>query len=140
MANSENLKPMNKRTKSERREIAKKGGEKSGKKRRERKELRELFDVFLNMDAPQKMKNKVQEILPELTNDRLSLKAGLVICMIEKIMAGDTKAFEVMRDTIGEKPVDKQLTVEGTKEDLKTINDKERIQAEIEKTRMLADE
>ena len=129
MANSENLKPMNKRTKSEQREIAKKGGKKSAEKRRERKELRELFDVFLNMDAPQKMKDKVQEILPELTNDRLSLKAALVICMIEKIMAGDTKAFEVMRDTIGEKPVDKQLTVEGTKEDLEVVIDKKGIQA-----------
>lgn len=31
MANSENLKPMNKRTKSEQREIAKKGGENQAK-------------------------------------------------------------------------------------------------------------
>lgn len=118
MANSENLKPMNKRTKSERREIAQKAGKKSGEKRREKKELRELFDTFLNMDAPFKMKQKAEEILPELSNERLSLKASLVICMIEKIMAGDTKAFELMRDTIGEKPVDKQ-EITG---DIKTSN------------------
>ena len=36
------------------------------------------------------------------------------IAMIEKAMKGDTKAFEVIRDTIGEKPKD-QLQLEQDK-------------------------
>jgi hypothetical protein len=31
----------------------------------------------------------------------------VTLALIEKAMSGDTKAFEVIRDTIGEKPVDK---------------------------------
>ena len=59
---------------------------------------------------------------------------AIVAALIKKAAKGDTKAFELIRDTVGEKPVDKQLTVEGTKEDLKeVIIDKEGILAEIEK-------
>ena len=32
---------------------------------------------------------------------------SITIALIEKAMQGDTKAFEVIRDTIGEKPTDK---------------------------------
>lgn len=60
------------------------------------------------MDAPTQMKNKALEIMPELDNEHLSLKASLVVTLIEKISNGDMKAFELMRDTIGEKPVEKQ--------------------------------
>jgi hypothetical protein len=33
----------------------------------------------------------------------------VTLALIEKAMSGDTKAFEVIRDTIGEKPVDKVM-------------------------------
>lgn len=114
MANSKNLKPIKKGelSKEEAKKRGAAGGRKSAKKRREKKELKELFETFLNMDAPQNMKEKAQEILPELSNESLSLKASLVLCLIEKIIKGDTKAFEIMRDTIGEKPKEEQtLTI-----------------------------
>lgn len=119
MANSENLKPNSVRTPSERRENAKKAGIKSGEVRRARKTLKEELLLLLESGNTQ---NKIS------------------LALIKKALKGDIKAFEVIRDTIGEKPVDKQLTVEGTKEDLEVVIDKEGIQAEIEKTRMLADE
>lgn len=117
MANSENLKPI--RSESEARENGKKGGIKSGEVRRARKTLKEELLLLLESGNTQ---NKIS------------------LALIKKALKGDIKAFEVIRDTIGEKPVDKQLTVEGTKEDLEVVIDKEGIQAEIEKTRMLADE
>ena len=120
MANSENLKPpINKRSTSEQREIRQKGGIKSGEARRARKTLKEELLLLLESGD---------------TQSKISL------ALIKKALKGNIKAFEVIRDTIGEKPVDKQLTVEGTKEDLEVVIDKESIQAEIEKTRMLADE
>ena len=119
MANSKNLKPNSERTPSERRENAKKAGIKSGEVRRARKTLKEELLLLLESgDNQQKMS----------------------VALFQKALKGDIKAFEVIRDTIGEKPIDKQLTVEGSKEDLEVVIDKEGIQAEIEKTRMLADE
>lgn len=49
MANEQNLKPQNKRTKSEQREIAKKGGIKSGEARRRKKALKETMQMLLDL-------------------------------------------------------------------------------------------
>jgi len=117
MTNSKNLKPP---STSEARERGKKGGLRSGQKRRQRMALKEELLLLLSQGN---------------TREKISL------ALIEKALNGDIKAFEVIRDTIGEKPVDKQLNVEGTKGDLEPeIIDIESIQKEIEKTRMLADE
>lgn len=123
MANSKNLKRF---TSSEAWENGKKGAKKSAEKRRERKKFKELLEIALQL--PDKESGEQNDF-------------AIVAALIKKAVKGDTKAFELIRDTVGEKPVDKQLTVEGTKEDLKeVIIDKEGILAEIEKTRMLADE
>ena len=87
MANNENLISFTERTTNEQREIAKKGGIKSGEKRRERKQLKEELLLLL-----------------ETNNNQEKISVAL----IEKAKGGDIKAFEVIRDTIGEKPTDKQ--------------------------------
>lgn len=79
----ENLKPVTKRSKNEAREISKKGGIKSGESRRERKKLKEELLLLLSEGD---------------NNRRMS------IAIFERALNGDTKAFEVIRDTIGEKP------------------------------------
>ena len=86
MANEQNLKPQNERTKSEQREIARKGGIASGKARRERKTLKDELLALLETED---------------YNSKISLS------MIKEALKGNTKAFEVIRDTIGEKPKDK---------------------------------
>ena len=72
-------------TPKQRRENASKAGKASAKKRAERKTLREEQLVLLSTGNNQ---NKMS------------------LAMITKAMNGDTKAFEVIRDTIGEKPKD----------------------------------
>lgn len=84
MANESNLKPV--RTKSEARRRGKKGGIASGKARKERKALREELLLLLSKDD---------------TQEKVSL------ALIKQALNGNTKAFEVIRDTIGEKPIDK---------------------------------
>lgn len=79
----ENLKPVTKRSKEEAREISKKGGIRSGEVRRERKKLKEELLLLLSEGD---------------NNRRMS------IAIFERALNGDTKAFEVIRDTIGEKP------------------------------------
>lgn len=63
------------------------GGKKSVEVRRARKTLKEELLAILSSGNNQ---------------ERMSL------AILEKALSGDTKAFEVIRDTIGEKPTEKQ--------------------------------
>lgn len=85
MPNEENLKSNSERTPKERKELAKKAGKKSGEVRRARKLLRDELLLLLASGN---------------TQEKISL------ALIQKAINGDTKAFEVIRDTIGEKPKD----------------------------------
>ena len=89
MANEQNLIPGNKRTLSERREIARKAGIASGKKRAEKANFKKLLEIALN-----------EEYKGEMTNAE-----AMVISMIQEALEGNVKAFETIRDTIGQKPV-----------------------------------
>lgn len=93
MANEQNLIKNEDLTPEQRRANASKAGKASARKRAERKTLREELLLLL---ATGNNQNKMS------------------IAMIQKAMKGDTKAFEVIRDTIGEKPKD-QLQLEQDK-------------------------
>ena len=84
MAGKENLRPVS--SKEEARERGRKGGLASGEARRKRKTLKEELLLMLSDGETQQ---------------------SVTLALIEKAMSGDTKAFEVIRDTIGERPVDK---------------------------------
>lgn len=96
MPNEENLVPNSKRTPSELRKMTKKGGKKSGEVRRERKKFKEAFLAALETGNTQD---------------------NIVTAVFEKALAGDLKAVELIRDTIGEKPVDKQATTDSNGND-----------------------
>lgn len=81
--NEENLIPFNQLTEEEQRKIARKGGIASGKARKERKTLREELLLLLSQGD---------------TQEKMSLS------IIKQALEGNTKAFEIIRDTIGEKP------------------------------------
>ena len=89
MANNENLKPI--RSTSEAREKGKKGGKKSGETRKKKKELKELLEIALNQ------KDFVGQ----------DYYMSITIALIEKALAGDVRAYEVIRDTLGQKPTEK---------------------------------
>lgn len=93
--NAKNLKPQNKRTKSEQRKIAQKGGIASGKKRRELKDFKELLKAGL-----------AEEIKTE-SGKKYTRAQYIAMRLIKTAENGNIKAFEVIRDTIGQKPVDK---------------------------------
>lgn len=83
---TKNLKPLNRRTKEEQKEIASKGGKASAEARREKKLLRDELCALLETDDGQKR---------------------MCVALLRQAQRGNTKAFEVIRDTIGEKPVEK---------------------------------
>lgn len=92
MANEQNLIPLNKRTKSKQREIAQKGGRNSGKKRREQKKLGDTLKALLALDY-------------EVDEKPVDGAQAIGIALIKQALNGNVKAYEVIRDTIGEKPV-----------------------------------
>ena len=88
MANVQNLKRF---TSEEARENGRKGAIKSAKVRREKAEFKKLIEIALNEEYKEGMTNA----------------EALVLSMLTKALEGDTKAFEILRDTSGQKPVDK---------------------------------
>lgn len=83
-------------TPNERRENATKAGIISGEARREKKTLREELEVALNTEVIEKNTGKV-----------INRQYAITIALINKAAKGDPRAFEVIRDTIGEKPTDR---------------------------------
>ena len=102
---TDNLIPLNKRTKEERREIGRKAGKASGEARRKKKKLRELVETFGELPAPE----KVRKVLNELgvsKNDMRTNNMAVVVGLFQKAIKGDVFAFNAIRDIRGEKPVD----------------------------------
>lgn len=83
------------KTREEAREAGKKGGKKSGEVRRARKTLREELLTLLSQD------------ITDTRGRTMPTQVALSTALIQEALKGNTKAFEVVRDTIGEKPVDK---------------------------------
>lgn len=83
--NEENLVSFADRSTEEVRAIARKGGINSGKSRRERKTLKEELLLLLAEGDTQK---------------------NISVALIQQALDGNTKAFEVIRDSIGEKQIE----------------------------------
>lgn len=105
--NEQNLIPNSKRSPKEVRENGKKGGINSGKARRRKKEFRELFEKML------------EETGGNLNGEPVTRKE-LIVARAMKLLqdpeASDAKeflkAFEIVRDTIGETVVQKVMVAE----------------------------
>ena len=81
-------------------EAGQRGGIASGEARRRKRDIRLALEALLEKDITDKKGNVMT------TTEAIALK------QIEKALKGDTKAFEVVRDTVGQKPTDRiDLTV-----------------------------
>ena len=80
---------------------ARKAGENGQKKLAERRTLKEGLLLLLN----EQLKDKDGKATDKTTQD--AIIAGLV----KRAVSGDTRAFEIIRDTIGEKPIEKVANV-----------------------------
>lgn len=107
MANPENLRPP---TASEARERGRKGGKASGEARRKRKAFAEAFDVLLQRDYTDHNGNQLQGV------DAIAMR------VFQQAMNGDLKAIQIIRDTVGEMPVQKVETVNIPPEAYERVN------------------
>ena len=104
MANEQNLIPNSERTPEELREQTRKGGIASGKARREKRDLRKAIEILLEKD------------FKDSNGKDVSGAEAIAIKQFQKALNGDTKAFEVIRDTSGQKPVEKVMVAEVSQE------------------------
>lgn len=95
-ANPQNLKIP---TSEEARRNGAKGGKASGESRRKKKLLRECLDELLAREYDTKL-------------GKMTGSEALSVQLMKKALNGDVKAFEVLRDTAGEKPVDKVMVAD----------------------------
>ena len=93
--NPQNLIPQNKKSPEERSRIARMGQIASTEAKRRKKTFREAMEAILEKEVLDKNGNKID------------LLTAISAKQIEKAGRGDTKAFEVIRDTIGQKPVER---------------------------------
>ena len=93
MANEQNLRTP---SASEARERGKKGGQNSGKARRDKKILKDCLEIL--------MEKKM-----EIDGRPMTGFEALALSAFEKALAGDVKAMTFVRDTLGQKPVEKVM-------------------------------
>lgn len=123
MANEQNLVPFT--SEQNREEAAKngsKGGVASGEARRRKRDLRLAFEMLLEKEYK------------DQTGNLISGAEALAAKQFEKALKGDSKAFEVVRDTAGQKPIEKlevaQIEKEQSIQELKDLFDDERREAD----------
>ena len=95
-------------TPEQRKANASKAGKASAEANRQRKEMKEMIqDIF----AVGIKKGKVYEGIKSLDDAKgknLTVGQALILAQVKKAMTGDTRAMEFLRDTMGEKPTNKQ--------------------------------
>lgn len=90
------------------REIASMGGKASAEARRKKRDLRLAMEMLLEQDITGK------------DGTQKSGAEAIAVAQFKKALKGDSKAFEVVRDTAGQKPVDK---IQVAEVDQSVIND-----------------
>lgn len=100
MANKKNLIPNNKRSPNEVRKNGQKGGIASGEARRRKKDLRLALEMLLEREYTDKNGNVLSG------TEAISAK------LFEQAMKGNIKAFETIRSTVGQDPVQKVMIAE----------------------------
>ena len=97
MANEQNLRPGEYKLSQEE---AKKGGKVSGEARRRKRDLRQALELLLERDYTDKNGNT------------LSGTEAITAKLFEQAMKGNIKAFETIRSTVGQDPVQKIMVAE----------------------------
>ena len=105
MANNNNLIRNEDLTPEQRRKNASKAGKASAKKRRERKAIREQLEILLALPVKsEKIKGKIKSL--GLKNSEINNQMAITVSLYQQALKGNTKAIEIIRDTLGEKPKD----------------------------------
>jgi len=100
--NEENLigKGFDSRTTEEQRKIARQGGKASAEARRKKRDLRLALELLLEKE------------MKSANGETVTGTEALTARLFKEAMSGNVRAFEVVRDTVGQKPVEKVMVAE----------------------------
>lgn len=115
MANTQNLIDNNSLTPEERKARAIKAAKASAEARKKKKQMRDAFDILLKKKPTPEQQVVLQKmgIDPSDSDNRMVI----AVSMLQQAIGGNVKAAEFIRDTIGEKPVERvEAEVSATKE------------------------
>ena len=116
MANEDNLIPTNRRSKEEARELGRKGGIKSGERRREKRAMRELLEIALSTKCVKGDASNKEEAAAQLA---------------KKMAEGDLKAIEVGLKVLGE--YEQKVKLEGDMRSVQVVVNDEDTAAKLTK-------
>lgn len=136
MANEQNLIPPSERSPKELREMARKGGKKSGEVRRKRKAMREQAELLLSLpfQGMEIDKDKdgnpidlldVFQDLSGIPADKIDNQMAAIIAMYQQVLKGgkgSVMAFNSLRDLVGEKPKE-VIEIHSTDEAIKELDE-----------------
>lgn len=96
-------------TPEQRAENGRKGAEKARENRRKRKEMRETLDILLSMPMKKGKVYTAEDIkcFADLKGKNITIDQAMMITLVQKALKGDLNAIGMVRDTVGEKPVEK---------------------------------
>lgn len=133
MANEQNLMPIelvnSRRTREQHSEDSRRAGIKSGESRRKKRKMRERVEFLLSLPFPDNLTSKdgrnIKETMKMLGMDDEDLDNGMAItiAMYNEALKGNVKASTFLRDTSGEKPIDKVEVTKDTDEAIKDMED-----------------
>jgi hypothetical protein len=106
MANEQNLRPVSV-SREKAREYGRKGGKATQKKRLQIKSFKEACQLFMDMKCPDGVAREIKKHFPVLEDTQINGLTAMVFAQKAKALKGDSKAFELIRDTAGEKPIDR---------------------------------
>lgn len=98
---NDNLIPSSSRTPEERREIAKKAGIASGKKRRQLKAWKEITRAVLAMPLKNGKIDKNIKSIADVKGKNIRVQDAMVIAQVMQAMKGNQKAFEMLLSLSG---------------------------------------
>lgn len=103
------------RTTDEQQKIASMGGKASGEARRRKRDLRLAMEILLEQNTKSKGLDGKEQVV--------SGAEAVAVAQFKKALKGDSKAFEVVRDTAGQKPVEKVAFAEVGADVIKEVED-----------------
>ena len=124
--NLNTLIPADQWTDEQRRERGRKGAQKANEVRRQRKQMRESVNVILAMPLRSVKEIELVDVaeiksLAEAKGLNITVQDAIILKQVQLALAGSTKAFELLRDTAGEKPKEQIETQNATLDRLDEI-------------------
>lgn len=110
MANENNLIPKDSnQSREEARINGKKGGIASGKAKRKRKTMKMQLELLMSSKLDNPDLEKIKKVLTKfkIPKSDENIQMAMNVSMVQQALKGNTKAYEIIRDTLGEKPADK---------------------------------